>query len=152
MEVHVGGTLVEIYSRHQLVATHPRKHIPGFTTHPAHMPKRHRAQQQWTPGHLKRLAQDIGPDTLTWVTAQLEGRQHPEQAYKVCLGLLNPSKQYPASRLNAACRIANLSGLHRLKQVRAILKSNRDQLPEPLSLSAERPQDHEDIRGPHNFH
>ena len=86
------------------------------------------------------------------VTSQLEGRQHPEQAYKVCLGLLNLSKQYPASRLNAACRIANRAGLHRLKQVRAILKSNRDQLPEQLSLAAELPQDHENIRGPHNFH
>ena len=152
LEVHASQTLVEIYFRRQLVATHPRKHTPGFTTNPAHMPKCHRAQQQWTPGRLKRWAQEIGPDTLAWVTTQLEGRQHPEQAYKVCLGLLNLSKQYPASRLNAACRIANRSGLHRLKQVRAILKSNRDQLPEQLSLTAELPQDHENIRGPHNFH
>ncbi len=86
------------------------------------------------------------------MTTQLEGRQHPEQAYKVCLGLLNLSKQYPASRLDAACRIANRFGLQRLKQVKAILKSNRDQLPEQLSLAAELPQDHEYIRGPHNFH
>ena len=152
LEIHAGDTLVEIYFRRQLVATHPRKYTPGFTTNPAHMPKRHRAQQQWTPGRLKRWAKDIGPDTLVWVTAQLEGRQHPEQAYKVCLGLLNLSKQYPASRINAACRIANRSGLYRLKQVRAILKSNRDQLPEQLSLAADLPQDHENIRGPHNFH
>jgi transposase len=152
LEVQASDTLVEIYFRRQLVATHPRKHTPGFTTNPAHMPKRHRAQQQWTPGRLKRWAQEIGPNTLAWVTAQLEGRQHPEQAYKVCLGLLNLSKQYPAKRLDAACRIANRSGLHRLKQVRAILKSNRDQLPEQLSLTADLPQDHENIRGPHNFH
>ncbi len=152
LELHASDTLVEIYFRRQLVATHPRKYTPGFTTNPVHMPKHHRAQQQWTPGRLKRWAQEIGPDTLTWVTAQLEGRQHPEQAYKVCLGLLNLSKQYPATRLNAACRIANQAGLHRLKQIKAILKSNRDQLPEQLSLTAELPQDHENIRGPHNFH
>lgn len=152
LEVHAGDTLVEIYFRRQLIATHPRKHTPGFTTNPAHMPKRHRAQQQWTPGRLKRWAQEIGPDTRAWVTAQLEGRQHPEQAYKVCLGLLNLSKQYPASRLNAACRIATGAGLYRLKQIKAILKSHRDQLPEQLSLAAELPQDHENIRGPHNFH
>ena len=42
--------------------------------------------------------------------------------------------------------------LSRLKQVKAILKSNRDQLPEQLSLTAELPQGHENIRGPHNFH
>jgi len=116
------------------------------------MPKRHRAQQKCTPGRFERWAQGIGPDTLVWVTAQLEGRQHPEQAYKVCQGLLNLNKQYPAKRVDAACRIANRSGLDRLKQVRAILKSNRDTLPEQLSLAAELPQDHENIRGPHNFH
>ena len=152
LEIHAGDNLVEIYFRRQLIATHPRQHTPGFTTNPAHMPKRHRAQQQWTPGRLKRWAQEIGPDTLVWVTAQLEGRQHPEQAYKVCLGLLNLNKQYPSKRVDAACRIANRSGLGRLKQVRAILKSNRDQLPEQLSLAAELPQDHENIRGPRNFH
>lgn len=152
LELHASETLVEAYFRRQLVATHPRKHRPGFTTNPAHMPRRHRSQQQWSPGRLKRWAADVGPDTLIWVSSQLERREHPEQAYKVCLGLLNLSKQYPASRLNAACRIATRAGLNRLKQIKAILKSNRDQLPEQLSLAAELPQDHENIRGPHNFH
>ncbi len=152
LELQVTDTLVEAYFRQNLVATHPRKHRPGFTTNPAHMPQRHRAQQQWTPGRLKRWAADIGPDTLRWVSDQLAGREHREQAYRVCLGLLNLSKQYPAARLNAACRIATAAGLHRLKQVRAILKSNRDQLPEQLSLAQALPQDHENIRGPHNYH
>ena len=73
------------------------------------MPKRHQAQQQWTPGRLKRWARDVGPETGAWVSDQFERRAHPEQAYKVCLGLLNLSKQYPATRLNAACRWPRLS-------------------------------------------
>jgi hypothetical protein len=36
------------------------------------MPKRHRKQQQWTPGRLKNWARDIGPDVLLWVDAQLK--------------------------------------------------------------------------------
>ncbi len=152
LELHASDTLVEAYFQRQLVATHPRKYTPGFTTNPAHMPKRHREHQQWSPGRLKRWAGDIGPDIQTWVSDQLEQRAHPEQAYRVCLGLLNLSKQYPATRLNAACRIANQAGLVRLKQVKTILKSNRDQLPEQLSLAAELPQDHENVRGPHHFH
>lgn len=151
MELHASDTLVEVYFRRQLVASHPRKHTPGFTTNPAHMPRHHREHQQWSPERLKRWAGDIGSDTHTWVSGQLEQRAHPEQAYRVCLGLLNLSKQYPATRLNAACRIANQAGLARLKQIKAILKSNRDQLPEQLSLTAELPQDHENVRGPHNF-
>lgn len=152
LELHAGGTLVQLYLRQQLVAAHPRKYTYGFTTNPAHMPHRHRSQQQWTPGRLKNWARDMGPDTLAWVSEQLASKAHPEQAYKICLGLLALSRQYPGTRLNAACQIANEAGLIRLKQVKSILRSNRDQLPKQLSLSAELPQDHENVRGPHNFH
>ena len=44
------------------------------------------------------------------------------------------------------------AGLIRLKQVKSILQSNRDQLPEQLDLDTDLPQDHENIRGPHTFH
>ncbi len=152
LEIHTSETLVQAYFRRTQVASHPRKHTPGMTTNPAHMPKRHRKQQQWTPGRLKHWANNIGPDTLAWVNEQLTSRDHPEQGYKVCLGLLSLSRQYPALRLNAACRIANHNGLIRLKQVKSILTSNRDLLPEQLSLAADLPQDHENVRGPHDFH
>jgi hypothetical protein len=107
---------------------------------------------QWTPGRLKSWARDIGPEVLLWVDGQLKSRTHPEQAYRVCLGLLNLSREYPAQRLDAACKIANAASLHRLKQIKSILKSNRDRLPEQLELQAELPQQHENIRGPRNYH
>ena len=44
------------------------------------------------------------------------------------------------------------AGLMRLKQIKSILQSNRDQLPEQLDLDTELPQDHENIRGPRTFH
>jgi transposase len=152
LELHAGEHLVSAYFRRQQVATHTRSYRPGTTTVPSHMPKRHQKHQQWTPGRLKNWAKDIGPETLKWVTRQLETRDHPEQAYRVCLGLLNLSREYPAQRLDAACRIANREGLLRLKQIKSILRSNRDQLPEQLSLETVLVQDHENIRGPRNFH
>jgi hypothetical protein len=116
------------------------------------MPERHRRQGSWTPERLVQWAQRIGPDTRLWVDSRLVEKAHPEQAYRVCLGLLNLSRNYPPERLNASCRIANREGLGRLKQIRAILSGNRDQLQEQLPLStAELPQDHANIRGPSNF-
>ena len=150
--LHASDTLITLCFRQQSVATHARKHRPGMTTEPAHMPRRHQKHQQWTPGRLKHWAHDIGSETLKWVTTQLETKAHPEQAYRVCLGLLNLSRTYPRERLEAACRIANQAGLVRLKQVKSILSSNRDQLPEQLDLDTELPQDHENIRGPRTFH
>ena len=152
LELHASDVLITLYFRQRQIATHPRKHRPGITTEPAHMPHRHRKQQQWTPGRLKNWARGIGPAVLVWVDHQLNVKAHPEQAYRVCLGLLALSREYPARRVDAACRIANREGLHRLKQITSLLRSNRDQLPEQLSLTTELPQDHENIRGPHDFH
>lgn len=152
LELHAGDTLVTLYFQQRQVASHPRKHQPGTTTEAAHMPKRHQKHQQWTPGRLKSWAKDIGADVLVWVDQQLNSKAHPEQAYRVCLGLLNLSREYPIERLNAACKIANHEGLLRLKQIKSILQSNRDKLPEQLDLQVDLPQDHENIRGPRNFH
>lgn len=152
LELHAGDTLITVYFRQQSVALHPRAFRPGTTTESSHMPKRHQKHQQWTPGRLKNWANKTGPDVLQWVDIQLTTKDHPEQAYRVCLGLLNLSRQYPVERLNAACRVANKAGLLRLKQIKSILVSNRDRLPEQLSFETELPQDHENIRGPRNFH
>jgi len=152
LELHASDSLISLYFRDQKITNHPRKYRPGITTEPGHMPKRHQKHHQWTPKRLKDWAHNIGPAVLIWVDHQLAARAHPEQAYRVCLGLLSLNRTYPQQRLEAACRIANKAGLTRLKQIKSILKSNRDQLPEQLDLDPKLPQDHKNIRGPHNFH
>lgn len=152
VEIHANDHLLQIYFRQNLIASHRRAHQPGTTTESGHMPTRHSAHQKWTPGRLKNWARDIGPDTLSWVAARLQERDHPEQAYRVCLGLLNLSRAYPGGRLNTACRIANDEGLTRLKQIKAILKANRDTLAQSPPLHVELPQHHANVRGPASFH
>ena len=152
LELHASDTLIQLYFRRRAIASHPRSRTTGITTLPAHMPERHRKHQQWTPERLRQWAGTIGPDTHLWVSQRLMAKAHPEQAYRVCLGLLNLSREYPPERLNGSCRLANREGLTRLKQIRAILASNRDQLQEELPLAVELPQDHTNIRGPKDFH
>lgn len=155
VELQASDSLIELYFHQRPIATHARRDGYGFTTDPAHMPERHRAQQQWSPERLKRWAAQLGPDVHTWVRHQLERRAHPEQAYRTCLGLLQLSKRYPASRLNAACQRANQAGLVRLKQVTHLLESNQDRLPDTPDADTlttpTLPQDHENVRGPHHF-
>ena len=155
LALHASDTLIELYFRQRCIAAHPRRDAPGFSTHPAHMPERHRAQQQWSPERLTRWATQLGPDVHDWVSRQLKRRTHPEQAYRVCLGLLQLSKRYPATRLNAACQRANQAGLVRLKQIQHLLETNQDQLPgltgQDTALPNPLPQDHENLRGPQHF-
>jgi len=66
--------------------------------------------------------------------------------------LLNLSREYSSDRLNASCRIANDKSMVQLKQIKSILKSNLDLLPEQLNLIAELPQEHDNVRGPSSFH
>lgn len=153
VELHASNKLVQIYFKNHLLASHVRKHHPGTTTESGHMPVRHAKHQKWTPERLQNWAKDIGPEVLIWVTGQLERKTHPEQAYRVCLGLLNLNKRYPGGRLNNACAIANKQSMDKLKNIKAILQSNQDKLPrDEHGVTVTLPQDHENIRGPKSFH
>ena len=69
------------------------------------MPPNHQAYQEWSPERFTRWAQTIGPHTTQLVQAILASRQHPQQAYRSCLGLLRLASRYGAERLEAACRL-----------------------------------------------
>lgn len=153
LELHAKDNLIEAYFKHKRIASHPRKYHPGMTTTPEHMPVKHEKHHRWSPGRLMNWAKDIGDEVLLWVKAQLAQKHHEEQAYRVCLGLLNLSRSYPAERLNNACAIANHYRLYRLKHIKDILSSNQDKLPAPSEEQTTRlPQAHENIRGPKSFH
>jgi hypothetical protein len=68
-------------------------------------------------------------------------------------GPAQSSAELPSQRLNQACAIANRKGLYRLKNITAILQSNRDKLQEQAPLQAILLlQDHDNIRGSQSFH
>jgi len=153
LELHAKEHLIELYFHNKRIASHVRKYASGMTTVSEHMPVKHEKHLQWSAGRLMNWAKDIGDDVLLWVKAQLNQRQHEEQAYRVCLGLLSLSRSYPAERLNKACAIANKNKLYKLKNIKDILLSNQDKLlpdhsePQPIL-----PQAHENIRGSKSFH
>jgi len=153
LELQAKDRLIELYFHGKRVTSHVRQYRLGTTTVAEHMPVRHEKHHQWNAGRLMNWAKDLGDEVLVWVKTQLHQKQHEQQAYRVCLGLLNLSRQYPATRLNQACAIANQNHLYRLKQIKSILQSNQDQLvnesKEQLTLL---PQSHENIRGPKSFH
>jgi len=154
VELHAFDNLLEIWAEGRMIASHPRRLHPGNSTAAEHMPERHRHHQQWTPERLKNWAASVGSDTLKWISERLVEKAHPEQAYRLCLGLLSLTREYPSERVNKSCRLANAEGLTPLKQIKSILKNNRDLVPADGDLhpSQELPQEHENIRGPRHFH
>ena len=152
LELHATDRLITLYFQNKRVASHPRVNRRGMSTQAEHMPTRHEKHHQWSRGRLMNWAKDIGQDTLDWVVRVLDSKTHEQQGYRVCLGLLNLTRQYPPERLNQACAIANTHQLNRLKNIKAILCSNLDTVVTEDEKLPALPQHHENIRGPQSFH
>jgi transposase len=148
-EVDVRATekTVEIYYRRQRQASHVRCFTPGrHSTQRAHMPPAHQYVDGWSPERFQRWAGEIGPQTKALITAVLDGRRHPQQAYRTCLGLLGLAKRYGNDRLEAATRRALGAGIHSYRGVNNILKNKLDQLERDEPLATPLPA-HPHIRG-----
>ena len=147
VDVRATENTVEIFSARQRVASHRRAEGQGrYSTHPEHMPPAHQHYREWSPERFLRWAGEIGVQTTELISYVLDSRQHPEQAYRTCLGILGLAKRYPKPRLEAACQRANAAGIHSYKGVHNILKHKLDQVNlEPTPATPLPP--HENIRG-----
>ena len=152
LEVQASSGTVQMYNLDKLITSHPRQYHVGFTTNPVHMPENHRAHARWTPGRLLNWSAKIGPDTRNMVQQLIDTKAHPEQAYRACLGLLNLNKLYGDVRLENACRLGLEEGLHTVKNIRNLLKHNRDQPATVDDTETPLKQDHENVRGANHFH
>lgn len=138
---------VEIYHDNIRLASHLRDRTANkYTTSPEHMPSHHRFYQDWSPGKMKYLAQKVGSSVHQLVDQILARRTHPEQAYKVCLGIINLGKKYDHQRVDRACQRALEFEYYSYKAVKNILEKGLDRIEESESSSKSLPE-HENIRG-----
>lgn len=130
LDVRVTEQTVECFYQNQRVAAHPRSRARGqHTTNSAHLPLPHQAQLEWTPARLLDWATRIGPHTRAVVQHLLDTRQHPEQAYRSCLGLLQLARRYDEARLERACQRAQHLGSPARRTIAAILEQGMDRVP-----------------------
>jgi transposase len=145
--------IVAIYYDNLRIAQHIRDRTPnGYTTVEEHMPAHHRLYSQWSSDRFLRWAGSIGGDVREVIVRVLKGRKHPEQAFKVCMGILNLAKKYDRERLNRICRQAIRFQTCSLKRIESMLKLSEEEEKqpqlEPLTVVGE----HENIRGSRYYH
>jgi transposase len=129
LELRVTAHLVEMLHRGQRVASHMRcAHRGSYTTVPEHLPEPHRQHAQWSPERLLLWGQRIGLACGLTVQRMLERQEHPEHAYRACLGLLSLGRRFGERRLEAACAMACELGTTRYSHIRDILVNRRDLL------------------------
>lgn len=141
---------MEIFYQNMRIAIHQRdKKMNGYTTNNNHMPSSHQFIAEWSAERFLNWGEKIGEDVKEIVNKVLITKEHPEQAFKVCMGILNMEKKYGKERLNRACKRALNYGLYSYKGIKNILDKNLDELyekEERLALS-NIVLEHENVRG-----
>ena len=150
VEIRCSAATIEVYFKGNRVAAHRRSHDKGAaSTNKEHMSAAHRAHADISPSQLIERAARIGSQCEALITDILHTRRHPEQGYRVCLGILQLEKRYGAERLEAAATRAMLTGLRRCRQMETLLRGGLDRLgvadlqPEPDPPAIE----HGNVRG-----
>ena len=147
LDVRLTARTVECFHRGKRVASHVRSSHKGrHTTATEHMPEKHRQMGEWTPDRFIRWAEKIGPATAALITAVLNSRRHPQQAYRSCLGLLRLAKCHGDARLEAAATRALAIGSYSYRSVESILKHRLDETSAEQFERAD-PVEHDNIRG-----
>ena len=137
---------VDLYNQYELVATHKRIRSPhNYSTEPSHMPPQHRYVTEWSPTFFIEKAKAIDPVVEYYVSQVLAKKQHPEQAYKSCQGILSFAIRVGNTRLIKACKRAKEIGYYNYKIIEDILTKNLDRYDEDLEPTPM--PTHDNIRG-----
>jgi transposase len=147
----VSNRTVEIFVDNIRIASHPRdrrQHV--YTTNREHMPPNHQWVSDWNPERLINWGASIGINAEEMVKKILQNTSYPEQAYKVCLGILNLANVSGKERLDRACLRALQFNYYSLKGIKRILDKGLDRLDEEGTLFSA-VSIHENIRGKEYF-
>ena len=139
---------VEIYYNYERIALHRRTKSPyQYTTEKEHLASTHRFVSEWTPERFADWAGSIHEDVRLYVLKVLDRKQHPEQAYKSCMGILGFAKKVGHERLIKACQRALGYGAYNYKTIQKILDLQLDQKDAPDETDQLSMPQHDNIRG-----
>ncbi len=139
--------LVEVYYNYQCIARHERIKSPyNYTTDKEHLASTHRFVSDWTPEKFLKWAEAIDESVRLYIYAILNKKQHVEQAYKSCVGVLAMGKEYGNPRLINACKRGIEFDMYSYKTIEMIIKRGLDSPEETENQLSLMPL-HENIRG-----
>lgn len=148
VEVRLTAAVLEVFSRGQRVASHPRSFQKyAYTTVSEHMPTGHRAYAERDAERLLLRAGEVGAATEELFRQILASRPHPEQGYRSCLGILRLVESHGAERLERASQRAVRTGALSYRSLQAILTHRLEDAPLPEPPVSSAPLRHANLRG-----
>jgi transposase len=145
------GRMVEIYHDNVRIALHKRSYkIYGYTTSKEHMPAAHQFVEGWNTERFTTWASNIGGSVETFIGLLIESKEHPQQAFKACLGVLNLGKKYKDEDMEKVCKRALAYNTISFRFIDNALKNNIHKMDEDIAMNLILPL-HENIRGRDNY-
>jgi len=144
---------VEVYYKYNRIATHQRNYKPYmYTTNSEHLASTHQFVADWSATRFIDWATDIDSAVAEFIIKIIDSRNHPEQAFKSCLGILSYEKKVGRVRLINACKRALDFKIYNFKTIQNILENNLDTIDaeQEQDLNQELPE-HRNIRGKHYY-
>jgi molybdopterin converting factor small subunit len=123
VEVKYSTTLIEIYHKSKLIATHPRlTRVNDRSTLIEHMPKNHEYQnEKMNPGRLINWAATIGVNAKLFVQNRINTADYPVHAYKSIIAILSKAKIYGNIELDLALGYATSINAKSVKSIESIV-------------------------------
>lgn len=148
VEVKYTHTVVEIYHKGKLIATHPKQHRANErSTHKEHMPPNHQYQhEKMNPERLIKWAASIGEDAKSFVTHRIQTAEYPANAYRGVIAILLLEKIYGKMTLNQALGYAHSINAISTRSIRSILEKKL-YLQAVNNTTATKPSKHKNLRG-----
>ena len=146
--IRASAKTIEIFHKNKRIASHVRQNAKkySYATLPDHMPPNHRQFGEWTPERIINWSKTVGPHTANLVQAIMNRKEHPEQAFRACMGIIRLAKSYTKERVENAAKRALIYGAISYQSILSILQKNLDL--EPLAEQTEpQPVYHENLRG-----
>lgn len=139
---------VDIYFGYEVIASHQRDRRPyRYTTVEDHLASKHRYAGDWTPEKFIERASLVGTSTKEYIIKILDLKQHPEQAYKSCQGILSYAGRAGIARLENACVRALFYQEYSYQTIRAIIEKGLDQAGIDIESEIRIIPPHDNIRG-----
>jgi len=142
------GQKVEVYYKYNRIALHKRNlKAYNYTTVKEHLASTHQFITEWTPQRFINWGASIDENVKMFITNLLEKKQHPEQAYKSCMGVLSFAKKVGNERLINACKRALDYDIYNYKIIQKILENGLDMFIDEGEKTAQELPEHHNIRG-----
>jgi len=149
VEIKYSTTLLEIYYKSKLIATHPRLYrLNDSSTIKEHMPLSHQYQnEKMNPQRLISWGANIGNEAKEFVEKRLYEAQHPVKVYRTLIAILSLGKLHGKVELNLALSYAIKIDAKSVKSIESILSKKLYVVPANNSGKNKVFNNHGNIRG-----